>query len=156
LLPALRHRKEDLGLLLRALLLRCAGNRAKDIQFQAKAVRALMLYEWPRNVRELELALSAAIALSGDGRIRHEHLPGLVRRGSESAPSAFDGADADVNTHARLIEALKKHGGNVSAVARELGKARVQIRRWCKRFDVDPAAFGSTERSEPSAAAWAP
>ena len=33
------------------------------------------------------------------------------------------------------------YGGNVSAVARELGKARVQIRRWCKRCDLDPNEF---------------
>jgi len=41
----------------------------------------------------------------------------------------------------RLMELLTRHKGNVSAVARDLGKARVQIRRWCKRFKLDPADY---------------
>ena len=31
--------------------------------------------------------------------------------------------------------------GNISAVARALGKERVQIRRWCRRWGLDPDAF---------------
>ena len=41
----------------------------------------------------------------------------------------------------QLRQALEQHKGNVSATAREMGKARVQIRRWCKRFGLDPANF---------------
>jgi transposase-like protein len=33
---------------------------------------------------------------------------------------------------------MEMHGGNVSEVARAMGKARMQIHRWIKRFDLDP------------------
>ena len=36
----------------------------------------------------------------------------------------------------RLRDLLRRHAGNVSAVARELNKAPVQVRRWCKRVDI--------------------
>jgi transposase-like protein len=36
----------------------------------------------------------------------------------------------------QVVELLARHGGNISAVAREMGRARVQIRRWIKRFQI--------------------
>jgi transcriptional regulator with GAF, ATPase, and Fis domain len=35
-----------------------------------------------------------------------------------------------------LLAAIERHGGNLAAVARELGKDRTQIRRWMKRFGI--------------------
>ena len=40
-----------------------------------------------------------------------------------------------------LIELLRAHHGNISAVARQMGVARMQIQRWCRRFHLDPASF---------------
>ena len=37
-----------------------------------------------------------------------------------------------------LVAALDAHQGNVSAVARQMGKARMQIQRWIKRFGLSP------------------
>ena len=39
---------------------------------------------------------------------------------------------------ASLLAELTNHGGNVADAAREMGKARMQIHRWCKRFGIDP------------------
>jgi transcriptional regulator of acetoin/glycerol metabolism len=35
---------------------------------------------------------------------------------------------------------LEKHGGNISAVSRELQKDRVQIHRWLRRYGIDPSS----------------
>src|SRR6267142_222997 len=59
-LPPLRERREDLGLLIRALLRRQLGDAAGRITFTCEAARALFLHRWPLNVRELENALQAA------------------------------------------------------------------------------------------------
>ncbi|MBL8910930.1 MAG: helix-turn-helix domain-containing protein, partial [Archangium sp.] len=40
-----------------------------------------------------------------------------------------------------LVALLKQHGGNVSAVARAMGKARMQIQRWMARYELDPRSF---------------
>jgi transcriptional regulator of acetoin/glycerol metabolism len=41
----------------------------------------------------------------------------------------------------QLVDALTRHGGNISAVARELGKERMQIHRWLKRFGLELTVY---------------
>jgi DNA-binding NtrC family response regulator len=126
-LPALRERREDLGMLTSALLDRLAPRR--DVAFTADAVAALYAYAWPLNIRELERALEAALAVATD-RIELRHLPAPLREPAR-AP-----ADKDALLRERLAASLARHNGNLAAVARELGKDRTQIRRWMKRLGV--------------------
>ena len=44
-----------------------------------------------------------------------------------------------------LRELLLRHQGNVAAVGRELGKARMQIHRWMKRYAIDVGDYRSHE-----------
>jgi transcriptional regulator with GAF, ATPase, and Fis domain len=44
-------------------------------------------------------------------------------------------------TNAELRGLLEKHGGNVAAVGRELGKARMQVHRWMERYGIDVDDF---------------
>jgi transcriptional regulator with GAF, ATPase, and Fis domain len=155
-LPALRERREDLGLLVATLLRRVTPDQGARVTFTAAAARALFLYPWPNNVRELERCLETASALAGERAIDVEHLPAAVRaaegpstgsapppprRGSE--PAVDDaGPAAEHGPSCQELEALmKEHQGNLSAVARVLGKDRVQIRRWLKRCYLDPRAY---------------
>jgi hypothetical protein len=41
----------------------------------------------------------------------------------------------------RLTELLRDHRGNVTAVGRSLGKAPIQIRRWCRRYAIEISSF---------------
>jgi transcriptional regulator of acetoin/glycerol metabolism len=41
-----------------------------------------------------------------------------------------------------LISRLRQHGGNITAVAAELGKGRTQVQRWLKRFGLDARTYG--------------
>lgn len=55
-----------------------------------------------------------------------------------------DPLSPDEERHREELSAhLREHGGNVSAVARTLGKARVQIQRWIKRYGLHPDSFRS-------------
>ncbi len=139
-LPPLRERREDLGLLIAHLLPRMLEQRA-DAVFQRPAARALFQHDWSLNIRELEQALRAAVALADKGPVGIDHLPAAIRRAApEVAGRRSTGAEDD-ELRVRLSRLLETHAGNVSAVARELGKARVQVRRWCKRFDLEPEAY---------------
>ena len=40
-----------------------------------------------------------------------------------------------------LIALFREHRGNVSAVARHLGKARTQVQRWLRRYQLDPRDY---------------
>src|SRR5690606_35010668 len=58
-LPPLRERREDLSLLVPALLRRVAPDPAR-VTFTRGAALALLAHDWPQNVRELERCLAAA------------------------------------------------------------------------------------------------
>lgn len=145
-LPRLVERREDLGLLVALLLQRVAGPRAPSAQLTLPAARALFSWSWPLNVRELEKALEAAAVLAGSRPIDLEHLPEALR--GAPAPSEKPGppkpaaaSPEDEALKASLEAMLTTHGGNVSAVARAMGKARMQIQRWMARFGLDPKDF---------------
>ena len=123
------------------------GGAPAGVRFSREAARALFRWNWPHNVRELEKALALAVALAGGGRIELSHLPEVVRTAPEPRSDPMAGhavrplSEADVTRRTELIELLRAHHGNVSAVARQMGVARMQIQRWCRRFHLDPASF---------------
>jgi DNA-binding NtrC family response regulator len=142
----LRMRREDLPVLLRALLPRvCAA--PEDVTFTPSAAHALLRYGWPANVRELQHVLSRATVLSHSGRIERQHLPAEMSdpEGTPEAPrpppeTSEEELREDRLRH-RLLAALEEHEGNVSEVARAMGKARMQIQRWLKRFAINANAY---------------
>ena len=152
-MPALRHRRADLGLITRHLLRKVAPERAESISFTAEAGRALMLYRWPLNIRELEHCLASAVVLAKDGVIEAAHLPPAVQRAgrgehvspvpglepAKSRPPELKAEDALL--YNELCALLREHDGNIAAVARVMGKARMQIHRWVERFGIDLADF---------------
>ena len=144
-LPPLRKRREDLGILMHELLRRQLGARAAEVELERSAARAIYAYDWPWNIRELSQAIERSSALRTGKSIALEHLPPELQRAKfanerHSEPPASVDDDA---RRAQLVGLLTKHAGNISAVAREMNKARVQIRRWCARFDIDPERFRS-------------
>ena len=144
-LPTLRERLEDFGLLTATLLARHATHPQPTISVEA--MRVLLHHPWPLNVRELEHCLRAALALS-PARIEVAHLPRSVREPDAAAPSppaptppprtvpARPLTAEQLARRAELLDRLTAHRGNISAVARELGKDRVQIRRWIRQYGI--------------------
>jgi len=136
-LPRLRDRREDLGLLV-ASILRKVTREPLSIRLSLAAGRALLAYQFPHNMRELERALAAAATVARDGVVELADLPEVFRgrkRGSagSAGPSPQLNAD-DLKLRERLATLLEQHGGNLSAVARQMGKGRTQIQRWVKRY----------------------
>jgi transcriptional regulator of acetoin/glycerol metabolism len=151
-LPRLADRREDLGLVIAALLRRLVDRRALDrVRLAPAAARALFRYAWPLNVRELEKALGTALALAGDATIELAHLPDAVRAAAqppppdEPAPIAPVAPDelppGEQRVRAELVALLEEHAGNVSAVARAMGKGRMQIHRWVQRWGIALESF---------------
>jgi DNA-binding NtrC family response regulator len=137
LLP-LRERREDIGSLIAAILPRVADD-VSAVTIHRHAARALLSYAYPLNVRELEQALRAAVVLAGGKEIRVEHLPEVMRAAPAGATATLRPEDRALRE--RLIEVLRDVRGNVAAAGRQMNKAPIQIRRWCRRFDVDLSAF---------------
>jgi DNA-binding NtrC family response regulator len=138
LLP-LAARREDLGVLIATMIAREGWT---GMTFSPAAVRALLAYEWPLNARELHQCLARARALSTE-RVDRPALPPSIARAAPAEPEN-ELADLDDEERAlkeRLVAALTEHQGNVTHVARAMGKARVQIQRWMQRFRIDPAHY---------------
>lgn len=133
-IPPLRERREDIGLLIEAFA------RGTALRIAPSAARALMRYEWPRNVRELHHVLEVGATLAGSGPLELAHLPPEFARVAETGKVTTE-VSAASRLRERLALSLAHNGGNVSKVARDLGKARMQIQRWIKRFGLDPKSF---------------
>jgi DNA-binding NtrC family response regulator len=134
-LPPLRERSEDLGLLAAAMLRRHAGADAAEYRFTADASAALLKRRWPLNVRELERTLQAALELARATReIGVEHLGVEPRLPSAPTPTL-------PRLESELRRLLHERQGNISAVARDMGKARMQIHRWMNQFGIKVEDF---------------
>jgi transcriptional regulator of acetoin/glycerol metabolism len=125
--PPLRERVTDLG----ALLAELRSPGAVPVTLRPDAVAAMLRYDYPMNVRELRHAVDSAMVLGEKGTIRAEDLPARMRDFEPLAPS-----EADAALKQELEKHLIEHGGNLSQVAREMGKARQQVQRWVKRFGL--------------------
>jgi len=142
-LPPLRDRKEDIFQLVRAFLTR---HGRQDLVVAFPFMAGLLHHDWPYNVRELEGAIKRAVALVGaDGPgaagsgvvLGEEHLPDSVRQAILDYAAGAPSTRPDAPEEAELRQLLEEEGGNVAAVGRRLGKARMQIHRWMKRYDIE-------------------
>src|SRR5262249_16804648 len=146
-LPTLKARREDVGILVAAILADSASGRS--VQFTADAGIALASQAWPFNVRELVQRLRGALLTAEDGII-HSSL--IERSKSTLTPSASRPAPSDpsrplspaqAKLKQQLLVKLEESQGNVAEVARQMGKARMQIQRWIRRFGIERSDFAN-------------
>jgi DNA-binding NtrC family response regulator len=132
----------------------------KDIQITPQAVDLLMVSDWPGNVRQLCNEIQRTVARAEDGAvITPEQLsPELKRTSSPTTPSAASIAaiptssnlqsagpgtlaEALAEVERRMIaDAMRRHGGNISRAARELGLTRRGLYLKLERHDLSASA----------------
>jgi len=134
MLAPLRDRLVDLGLLVSRLLAAAKLGARPGMRFQPDAVRAMLRYGWPMNVRELEQCIGAACVLAEDGVITAAELPPSITSGRAPEPAASD--PEPVDQRGQIVALLAKHDGNLSAVARELKTSRSQLYRLMERYGI--------------------
>lgn len=154
-LAPLRERKEDLYMLVRAFL---ARHGRIDLGVSFPFMLGLLHYDWPYNVRELESCIKRSVALTQSSVLGEADLPDSVRREmSEYGRSWYDPPRLDASDSGDMLPlpsalpvrtrqeppneqelraVLARHRGNIAAVGRELGKARMQVHRWMQRYGI--------------------
>jgi DNA-binding NtrC family response regulator len=128
-LPPLRDRKEDLPLLIQALLEEFNQRDRRHVQaVTPEAMRMLELYDWPGNVRELRNVMERATILTKGEFIEASHLPrfGTPPRAVEPAPSGngvtiTPGMTVDEAERKLIIATLEAAGNNKTRAAEMLG-----------------------------------
>ncbi|HEV8580802.1 MAG TPA: sigma 54-interacting transcriptional regulator [Thermoanaerobaculia bacterium] len=131
--PPLRERREDLPLLIQSYINRFCHETGKRLQgITVKAMSALLSYDYPGNLAELENTARQLVYMAPAGRpVDVNLLPERVRNGTLAATTRVDAAsDLELerlvsNTEqAAIREALRRTNGNKSHAARLLGLSR--------------------------------
>jgi len=144
--PPLRERKEDIPLLVQHFLEKFAAGSGADKPaptVSQEAMRRLMAYHWPGNVRQLENAIERAVAFSaGRSHIDLVDLPAEVQLIPEAVPTSVtlpeEGIDLGAyigNIERELIAlSLERTNGNKGQAARLLNLNRTTLVEKLKRL----------------------
>ncbi len=165
--PPLRDRKADIPLLADHFVHVLSERTGKRIAgVTDDAMRLLMEYCWPGNVREMENAFEYAFVMSQGELIDAFDLPQEIRvaplreqlcaqaaarapAAAATAPPAGRHPARQAVSREKLLEALETNRGNRSAAARELGISRVGLWKKMKRLGIDgTAAPGSADAAD--------
>jgi sigma-54 dependent transcriptional regulator, acetoin dehydrogenase operon transcriptional activator AcoR len=133
-IPPLRDRRNDIPLLISHFLQR-AGNETnqKTPEFSKDALRTMMDYHWPGNVRQLQNVIQFASVRCKTGKILSSDLPLELRMNNNEEPEYgsderdFKKSRPDLRA---VEEALRKTDGNKAKAARLLGIGRTTLYRY--------------------------
>ncbi len=138
-MPPLRERMEDIVPLVESVLRRVFGDSPPKLS--SGAVKALSLYSFPGNVRELENILERATALCSGDTIEAEdlHLGPEEMAAGEDQGRGSETLDDYLNRLERqaILEALQKAEGNRTAAARLLGVTFRSMRYRLERLGIE-------------------
>jgi Nif-specific regulatory protein len=138
-MPPLRDRQEDIPLLARYFVRRCAEKSKRRISaISPAAEECLRAYEWPGNVRELENAIERAVVLGTTDILLPEDLPEpIVETKSASAASAMQFHDAVRESKRKIVlRALNEAGGDYAQAASLLGLHVNNLHRLIRNLDL--------------------
>ena len=123
-IPPLRERAEEIPLLARHFLSRCAERYGTGpLALSDEVLARLRAHPWPGNVRELENAIEGMVALSQDGVLDPELLPG----GENNVESVGLRERVEAYERGLIAAAIRQAGGNRSEAARRLGISRATL-----------------------------
>jgi DNA-binding NtrC family response regulator len=135
-IPPLRERAEDIA----ALAAHFGGEGLRGLE--PAAFRALHLYAWPLNVRELASAITRAVAIAGGEPVALEHLPKAVAAALQQGPPvAARRRYRTAPSKAELETLLHEQQGNVAAVAKSLDRQWSVVKKWLQRYKLRADRF---------------
>lgn len=137
-LPDIRERMEDIPLLVDHFLEKLNHRMPKNIEgLTEEALRMLLAYEFPGNVRELENAIERAFIVSKSRRIGLEDLPESIRRNQGVVPDRGNGnGKRSSDERSRIVECLQRHRWNIPRSAHELGMHRTTLWRKARKLGL--------------------
>jgi DNA-binding NtrC family response regulator len=136
-LPPLRERKADIPLLANTFLEKFCDPARPIHMISEDAMRRIMSYDWPGNIRELENAIERAVAL-GSGPILHVgDLPSnLQYTSSEKTSDTDELVPLEILERRAIFRALQETSGDKLAAARLLGIGKTTLYRKLKQYEA--------------------
>ena len=149
-LPALRDRREDIPLLVQSFLEKLGARMEPprtNVVVSQEAMRVMMAYDWPGNIRQLENLIERALALSpGRSQIDTSDLPAELHKDEAltSYPAAPTTEESiDLNDKLQYIErelirsALQRTNGNKRRAAQILNVKPTTLIEKIKRLNLN-------------------
>jgi two-component system, NtrC family, response regulator AtoC len=146
-LPSLKDRREDVPLLAKHFIKKYCQNSNLELKtVSQEAMKMLMNYSWPGNIRQLENAIERAVALVGlRNIILPSDLPHEVQKTNSNLfiseiyiPDEGVNFNTEVSCLERelILQSLKKSGGNKKQAAKLLNLKRTTLIEKLKRLDL--------------------
>ncbi len=135
-LPPLRQRMEDIPFLVERFTNKLNALQGKFIQgIDKEVLQALMSYDFPGNIRELENIMEHAFVLCAEGYIKLHHLPGFLSL--QSNINLKNNDDPVKTAQIKLItDALASNDYNRNAAAKALGIHKSTLFRRIKKLGI--------------------
>ena len=142
--PPLRHRMDDLPLLVTHFLEKCNTQNDKHVEsIEPEVLERLLGYNWPGNVRELENVIERGVVLADGSQIELSALPkdleadAVAPTSTAALPEGVRLYDAVARYERQLIEsALKRAGGVQKQAAKILGLKPTTLNEKIKRLGI--------------------
>jgi PAS domain S-box-containing protein len=134
-IPPLRERMEDVPLLVNHFIQRFSAIHDKEINgLSPEALKLLMGYDYPGNVRELENIIEHGCVLCPGNLIRVRHLPDWLNPSNSplDAPSSIEDAERQF-----ILSMLEKNGWNILKTAKELKIHKTTLYRKIKKLEIN-------------------
>jgi transcriptional regulator of acetoin/glycerol metabolism len=144
-LPPLRHRLDDLPLLIPHLLNRITGVQ-QSLSCSPEAMRQLMKLPWLGNVAELREVLQKVVRLRRSGSFTIEDLPAQCRSGSRRQLTPLENLERDA-----IVGSLVANDGNKERAAQEVGMSRASIYRKIRDYGIHVQLGGGRATNRPPA-----
>jgi len=140
-LPPLKNRREDIPYLVDHFIERFNARQGKRIlSVSPEVMKILMQHDFPGNIRELENIIEYGFVICHGSIIQKEHLPAELLTAGEAEPapaaSASNPISRTIDERSRLIEVLRRNGGNMTTAAKELGMHRTTLWRKLRRYQI--------------------
>lgn len=139
-LPPLRERKEDISILIDHFLKKYNKGKDKGIKkISPQVKKALIEYNWPGNIRELENSIERAVVLSRKDEIE---IQDLIYHGIGSSLSFTQAPDGKFKTLKEIEQeyiniVLQAQRGNKSHTAKILGIDRKTLLSKIKKYNLE-------------------
>jgi len=135
-LPVLAERKEDISLLVDHFIQKFNALKGKGvIGLSQRATAAIMLYDWPGNIRELENAIEHGFVISRGQVVRLKDLPEAIHPKTDALQIPSGLTLKEIEKHS-IHQALVRNNWKKMATARELGIDKNTLRRKINRLGI--------------------
>ncbi|MEQ9263754.1 MAG: sigma-54 dependent transcriptional regulator [Balneolaceae bacterium] len=135
-LPPLRERKEDISLLVEHFTRLYCNKYKKELKtVDIASIKKLEAYSWPGNVRELQHAVERAVIMAESSVLVPKDF--LLSQDQDQVEQVlFEDYNLEEVEKMVLRKALKKHSGNISKAAEELGLTRASLYRRLEKYGL--------------------